>query len=165
MDFLKYYFLEDYLLKEVRKNFMQRHFLTPEEFFCVIIWKSNRAKTAIKNKLLKRGPLDVVIKDMTEQLFKAFKHRERLRILLRDWKFNLPMATAILTILYPEDFTVYDKRVRLQLEQEEIYGIKRYFEKFLPAVQRVKTEKNLRDKDRFLWGKSFYEDLKKFLRK
>jgi len=67
--------------------------------------------------------------------------------------------------LYPEDFTVYDIRVRSQLGQKAIYGVNPYFEKFLPAVRQTKIQKNLRDKDRFLWGKSFYEGLQKFLEK
>jgi hypothetical protein len=32
-------------------------------------------------------------------------------ILMRDWGLRLPMASAILTVLFPEEFTVYDQRV------------------------------------------------------
>ena len=168
MNYLRYYFLEDYLFKEVRNNFQKRGYLTPEEFFCIIIWKANRAKSKIKNKILKKeGNLNKSVKKLTNQIFKATNNQERLRILLEDWKFNLPIATAILTILYPKHFTVYDIRVRNQLGINDFSGtagqIEKYFSEFLPKVKKIKGQ-SLRDKDRYLWGKSFYEDLMKFLK-
>lgn len=165
MDYTKYYYLEKFLFEEVNRNFHCKGFLTPEDFFCIVIWKANRAKTKIKKKLLKYGPLSETIKRITSQIFKAPEPREKLRILLKVWKFGLPMATAILTVLYPKDFTIYDVRVRSQLKLKEIYGIKPYFDKFLPTVKQNEYGKSLRDTDRYLWGKSFYEDLEKFLRK
>ncbi|MBU1993029.1 hypothetical protein KKG51_05015 [Patescibacteria group bacterium] len=164
MDYKKYYHLEDYLFGEVSKNFHKRKYLLPEEFFCIVIWKSNRAKTKIKKKLLKFGDLKVVIKDITSQIFLTSKSEEKLEILLKRWTFSLPMATAILTVLYPNDFTIYDVRVRNQRGEKEISRASHYFNSFLPAVREKGRGKNLRDKDRFLWGKSFYEDLKKLLK-
>ena len=96
MDYLSYYNLEDYLLKEVRSNFQKKGYLTPEEFFCIVIWKANRAKSKIKNKILKKeSNLNKCVKKLTGQIFKATNSRQKLQILLEDWKFNLPMATAI----------------------------------------------------------------------
>lgn len=169
MNYLKYYFLEDYLFRELRLNFKKRGYLTSEEFFCVIIWKSNRAKTAIKRKLLKFGDLDKIINKLTKEIFNATGEKQRLKILLKSWKFNLPMATAILTVLYPNDFTIYDIRVRKQVGiQKDFSGrknqIERYFNEFLPKVKKRGKGKNLRDKDRYLWGKSFYGGLIKFLK-
>ena len=157
--------MEDYLFGEVRRNFQKRKFLLPDEFFCVVIWKSNRAKTSIKKKLLKFGDLKSTIKTMTGQIYTANGSRERLKILLRDWKFNLPMATAILTVLYPNEFTIKDTRVLSQLKMEDFNGLKKYFEEFLPNVKKSSAQKNLRDKDRELWSKSFHEDLIQFLNK
>ena len=39
-----------------------------------------------------------------------------MRILIEDWAFRLPMASAILTVLYPDSFTVYDIRVCSELQ-------------------------------------------------
>lgn len=166
MDYQKYYYLEDYLFEEVKNKFHKIGYLTPEEFFCIVIWKSNRAKTNIKKKLLKFGDLETVIKDMTSQIYRAPGHKERLKILLRKWTFGLPMATAILTVLYPNDFTIYDVRVRKQIKHKEIYGVDPYFNSFLPAIKKIAKERSLslRDADRYLWGKSFYEDLKKLIK-
>lgn len=169
MNCLKYYYLEDYLFEEVRNNFQKRGYLTPEEFFCIIIWKANRAKSKIKTKILRGGiNLEQSVKKLTNEISKASNCREKLEILLENWNFNLPMATAILTVLYPKDFTVYDVRVREQLSIKDFSGrknqIEKYFSEFLPMVKEKVKGKNLRDKDRYLWGKSFYEDLISFLR-
>lgn len=169
MDYLKYYFLENYLFREVKDNFQKRGYLTPEEFFCIVIWKSNRAKTAIKRKLLKFGNLRKTIKKLTGEIFHTRGREQKLKLLLKSWKFSLPMATAILTVLYPTEFTIYDVRVRGQVGIHKDFSgrkdqIEGYFNKFLPKVKKMARGKDLRDKDRYLWGKSFYEDLLKFLK-
>jgi hypothetical protein len=68
---------------------------------------SNRAKSRIAKKILKNKKtvsLDEAIKELTNSIFNAYNAKERLRILIQDWKFSLPMATAILTVLYPDEF-------------------------------------------------------------
>ena len=169
MDYLKYYHLENYLFEEVKGNFQKRGYLTPEEFFCIVIWKANRAKSKIKYKVSKSGAnLEQSVKKLTNEIFKAPDNKEKLKILLDGWGFNLPMATAILTVLYPKDFTVYDIRARKELGIEDFAGrknqIEKYFLEFLPMVKEKVKGENLRDKDRYLWGKSFYEDLINFLK-
>jgi len=168
-DYLRYYFLEDYLFGEVRKNFKKRRFLLLDEFFCIIIWKSNRAKTAIKEKLLKFGNLNKVVKKLTGEIFYVRRREQKLELLLKSWKFSLPMATAILTVLYPKEFTIYDVRVRGKVGIHKDFSgckdqIKKYFDEFLPKVRKIGRGEDLRSKDRYLWGKSFYEDLIKFLK-
>lgn len=165
--FSNYANLENYIFSEVKNNFFSRHFLTPEEFFCIIIWKSNRAKGRIKRLLEKSGNLELSIKKLTKQIHDENDKKEKLKILIQNWKFRLPMASAILTVLYPEDFTIYDYRVRNQLEIKDFGDrknqIERYFSEFLPKVQEQGKGKNLREKDKYLWGKSFYFGLLKFL--
>jgi len=81
--------------------------------------------------------------------------------------FRLPMASAILTVLYPEDFTVYDVRVCEALADfKDAQNSTRYevlwsrYSKFIEAVRAaVPGQSALRDKDRYLWGKSFAEQL------
>lgn len=165
MEYRRYYFLEDYLLGEVNQNFHRNHFLMVEEFFCIVIWKSNRAKTAIKRRLLKiHNNLQETVKELTNDIYKATTNDERLGILLGKWRFQLPMASAILTVLYPEEFSIYDERVRKQLGMNAFSSKKKYFTEFLPKLKAVDAYKNLRDKDRYLWGKSFFEDLQHFLK-
>ena len=47
--FKKYYFLEDYLFREINNNFSKNHYLSNEEFFAIVIWKRNASKTKIFN--------------------------------------------------------------------------------------------------------------------
>jgi len=171
MNYLKYYNLEDYLFSDVTNAFHERGYLTPEAFFAIVIWKTNRAKTAVKRKLAKHDRnLTVAVADLTRAIGQAATDREKLRIFLEDWQFGLPMATAILTVLYPDRFTVYDVRVRNEVGIIKDFAgrtdqIDRYFNEYLPKVAATTEAKNLRDKDRYLWGKSAYEGLQKFLAK
>lgn len=166
INYKKYYDLENYVFNEVRKNFLKRKYLTAQEFFCIIIWKANRAKTKIKKKLSITNSISKNVKKITEQIFKANNANDKLDILLKKWNFGMPMATAILSALYPDKFTVYDYRVREQLKLKNIYSSKGYFSYFLPKIQ-AEARKNgvsLRETDKELWGKSFFEDLEKMLK-
>jgi hypothetical protein len=62
---------------------------------------------------------------------------------------------------------VYDVRVREQLQIKDFTGrkneIEQYFEEFLPRVAAITETETLRDKYRYLWGKSAYESLQEFL--
>lgn len=165
MGFKKYYNLEEYIFDEVRQNFFKRGYLTASEFFCIIIWKANRAKTKIKDKLSKLGPVSRVVKKITEEIFKAENSYSKLNLLFKKWRFGMPMASAILSVLYPDKFTVYDYRVREQLGLKNIYSVKKYFEYFLPRIQKIAKESKttLREVDKELWGKSFFQDLEKLI--
>ena len=77
------------------------------------------------------------------------------------------MASAILTVLYPNDFTVYDIRVCDMLSDFHSLANKIQFESIWAGYERYVTavrekapaELSLRDKDRWLWGKSFVKQL------
>jgi len=47
-DYIKYYDLENYVLTDVRDKFYRDRYLTAFDFFCIVIWKANRAKTTFK---------------------------------------------------------------------------------------------------------------------
>lgn len=169
-DYSKYYSLEEHLFKEVKNRFQKRGFLTSEEFFCIIIWKANRAKSKILKKLTRRGQkLSDVVKELTSDIANSRNTHERLEVLLSKWRLRLPMATAILTVLYPEGFTVYDVRVCNELGIKDFADSKlqvdKYFQIFLPMVRKVRENKSLRENDKYLWGKSFYKDLISFLKR
>jgi len=168
-DYLKYYFLEDYLFNDIKRSFQEKGYLTSQEFFCIVIWKANRAKSKILHRLLsRRNGLGNVIKEISSEIAVAPNKYERLRILLEKWQFRLPMASAILTVLYPDDFTIYDVRVCKELNIKDFSNkkscINDYFKIFLPGVKGVKKNKTLRENDRYLWGRSFYYDLMNFLK-
>lgn len=165
-DYKRFYNLEEYLFQDVGPRFRQTGIFSVEDFFCIVIWKASRAKTNIKKKLSKKTTLHEAIKNIASDIFRAKSSEEKLRIIVKKWGFGLPMATAILTVLYPEEFTVYDYRVRQQFGLKDIYSVKKYFKDFLPVVKKYAESRNenLRDADKELWGKSFYEDLKKLIK-
>jgi hypothetical protein len=86
---------------------------------------------------------------------------------LWDSGFYLPMASAILTVLYPNEFSIYDVRVCGELGAfSELGNITRFeklwprYSEFLQAVEKsAPPGLPLRDKDRYLWGKSFSNQL------
>ena len=160
--FLKYYFLEDYLFNEVSKTFQKNGYLTSEEFFAIVIWKSNRAKTNICRGIEKSKK---TIRAITSEVFSAKTPEQKLNILISVPNIGIPMASAILTVCYPDDFTVADYRACTSLKNfgEEIVGnpttkISTYFE-YLKKCKELaqKYDFSLRDFDRILWAKDFYE--------
>lgn len=110
--YIKYYDLENYILKEVRDNLNINGHLTAFDFFCIVIWKADRAKTKIAQRLLKYNPdINQSVKDLTAKIFSATDDRQKLKVLIDDYQFRLPMSSAILSLRYPDNFTVYDVRV------------------------------------------------------
>ena len=102
-DYIKYFFLEDYLFDEVNSQFHSDHSISAFDFFSIVIWKANRAKSKIVLKLLTNDPqgrrdLEAIIHDLTNSLYNAPNHKERLRLLMKEWHFALPMASAILCV-------------------------------------------------------------------
>ena len=79
------------------------------------------------------------------------------------------MTSAILTVLFPDDFTVYDKRVCSQMGDFEWIYSRTKFEtvwegycEFVAAVRvAVPEDMPLRDKDRYLFGLSVKEQLER----
>jgi len=172
MDYLKLYNLETYLFDTVSSAFQKNGRLNAFDFFCIVIWKANRAKSKVALKMLLkdvkgRKDLDAIAKDLTSQIHDAKSREERMKVLIRDGGFRLPMASAILTVLYPNDFTIYDVRVCNVLgnyhkvqTKKPFDDLWRGYEEFLDAVKKAAPEGlSLRDKDRYLWGKSFANDL------
>lgn len=171
VDFIKYYNIESYLFNTVRLRNKENSFLNAFDFFCIVIWKANRAKSKIAKKLLKISKcenLEGAVKKLTTGLSKELSPKAKLRYLIQDWQFLLPMASAILTVLYPDEFTIYDIRVCEVLKGFNNLTNLSNFEKlweqyecFKRAVENSSAPASLalRDKDRYLWGESFYKQL------
>jgi hypothetical protein len=174
IDPIAYYNLENFLLSEVRGRFQKNEFIEAFDFFSIIIWKSNRSKSKVANRLINKSQnldLDRISKDITSAISKAKTEKEKMRVLIEDWKFKLPIASAILTILYPDIFTVYDYRAAEQVGEGEKLKYKTKFENiwngyvtFRKKVAEVSYGKNLREKDQHLFGLSRIKDLKKDLK-
>jgi hypothetical protein len=167
-DFRRYHNLESYLFDTVHRTFHEQGYLSAFDFFCIVIWKANRAKSKIAGNLLVRGSggLEETARELTEGIARQSTPDDKLLYLLQGWGFRLPMASAILTVLYPRDFTVYDVRVAGELGIKDIAALSSLdrivalYREFVQAVQRAAPAGlTLRDKDRYLWGKSFWRQL------
>lgn len=168
MDFRSYYHLESYLFTTVTSRFKSQGYIDAFDFFCIIIWKAERAKSKIAKKLLKNGKdLDRTACALTWGIAQRPNAKERLRALF-SVGFRLPMSSAILTVLYPEEFTVYDDRVCGVLggfhKLKNLTNFDNIWEGYQEFKGKVEDsapgDLSLRDKDRYLWGKSFYEQLR-----
>jgi len=111
IDYRDFYHDEEYLLG-VGERFRQTGEIEPADFYMILVWKANRAKNYHRNRLKdKAGNFQAAVSAIASQLFSTTDDKKRLEILLEKWGFALPSASAILTILYPANFTVYDYRV------------------------------------------------------
>jgi hypothetical protein len=166
--------LERYLLNTVRPRFLKAGKLSAFDFFCIVIWKANRAKSKVAAKLLERGAgdLEATVSKLTQELAKAKTDEQRLHCLIEDWKLRLPMASAILAVLYPDTFTVYDVRVTDVLGRfKYIADIKPFsslwarYQEFCNAVaEATPGAATWRERDHILWGESFARQLREDIR-
>ncbi|BCB35597.1 hypothetical protein [Bacillus cereus] len=166
--YIDYYHLEEYLFSNVHNSYHEQGFLNATDFFCIIIWKANRAKSKIADRLLNNhNDLESASIFITKKIFELSSSNEKLEYLMNHCGFRLPMATAILTVLYPQEFTVYDVRVcdTLHYQNTDFHKLasRKYsislWEDYLnfknQVVDSTPKQLSLRDKDRYLWGKSF----------
>ena len=169
-NYLEYYDLEGYLFDTVSPRFREQGYLKAFDFFCIIIWKANRAKSKVARHLKKRSgtSLESAVKALTSDLAAASTDREKFEVVLGKWGLRLPMGTAILSVLYTDRFTVYDARVCDELDgfrslagRVKLESLWRGYEEFQTAVRdAAPTDLSLRDKDRWLWARSFAEQLR-----
>ena len=168
---LRYYDLETYLFRDVHDRFEADRRLNAFDLFSIIIWKANRAKSKLAHRLLAEheGTLEEIAVTFTEALAAAPTSERRFLLTMLDYGFYLPMASAILTVLWPKEFTVYD--VRLCEELGEFANLGNLtpknawpkYQLYCAAVANhpdVRGLKSLRDKDRSLWGRSAANQLR-----
>ncbi len=166
-DPLVYYDLEHYLFEVVNKRFHADGELGAFDLISIIVWKANRSKSKFA-KRLRQPPrehltLDEASRQFTRELAQCSDAQSRLARATSDapWGFGLPTATAILTVLWPDEFTVYDYRACEQLGQFDDLTSRwkptlwdQYAAYRDAVIKSVPEATTLRDKDRTLWGRS-----------
>jgi hypothetical protein len=168
-DFARFYDLESYLFPTVSAAFAMDKQLSVFDFFCIVTWKANCSKVRIARRLLVRRPgdLQTAVSDLASDVATAKNNKDRMRALIEKWHLRLPTASAILTVLFPEEFTVYDVRVCDLLGDFRDAQNKADFDKlwtrYSDYVAKIRTfpGTSLREKDKNLSGQSFYADLTK----
>jgi len=161
-DPLAYYSPETYLFAAVAASFAHTGQIHPEAFYLICDWKAPRARTRHLKRLAQiAGNFTNAVSQIADELHRADGNERRINILMTKWKFRLPTASAILAVLYPDVFTVYDIRTCTVLDDFKSLGdmnwsldLWREYQRFAAAVRSaVPDAKSLRDCDRSLWGK------------
>lgn len=152
-----YYDLDKYLFSQVTRRFKQGNEFSAFDFYAIITWKANRAKTNVRKGLAERNISPAELMGSV----RTISDREKLQTLVAVPGIGVPIASAILTVCYPKRFTVLDYRA-----WETLYELKRvpsnripsgvdgYFTKYLPVCRRLADDMkiSLRKLDLVLWG-------------
>ena len=173
LDQTHFYSPENTLFPELAARFERTGQLTAEELYLILDWKAARARTRHLRRLTKGRTFSRAADDLARAVHGAPDDEDRLKLLLAEpWSFALPTATAILTVLYPDRFTVYNIRVCDALGDFHRLGSRRWSEQswaeyggFVAAVRSAAPgHLNLRDADRWLWGQDKRKALRRELR-
>lgn len=153
-----YYDLDRYLFDQVTKRFKEEKTISAFDFYAIITWKANRAKTKVKAGLKSANVSPAAL--MT-RVHGISDDREKMRLLDDVPGIGTPIASAILTVCYPLRFTVIDYRAwETLLDLKRVTSktmpttIDAYFKEYLPVCERLASEMSvpLRDLDLALWG-------------
>ena len=146
------------------RRFRRDHFLGAFDLLSIVIWKANRAKSKVAKRLLRGGggSLEAAARRLTSALYKCKGDKARLATLRFEWGLGLPMSSAILSVCWPNRFSVYGYRVCAELRGWKHFAtiknpdrLWEQYEKFLNAVRgEAPKGLHLRDCDRFLWSRS-----------
>lgn len=160
------YALEDYLFEVVTRRFQDTGTLNPYDFYAIVSWKSVRPKTKIRSGLAKAGKS---ASDLMREVSRASTAEEKVQALLGVWGIGIAMASAILTVCYPDEFTVLDYRAWSVLRQASAEDLPRRYPhtagdylQYCLACRELAARVclSLRSLDRALWAMSWEEDLR-----
>jgi hypothetical protein len=176
-DPLAYYSPETLAFPAIAQSFADTGILEPAALYLILDWKAPRARTKHRDRLVKTaGSFNAAVNAIATRLHAATGPQQRLCLLVTEWGFRLPTASAILTVLYPDEFTVYDVRVCNALEDFHKLGNMPWspaaweeYQVFIGAVRDCAARAgappgtSLRDCDRWLWGQDKREMLREEL--
>ncbi len=165
---------ETLLFPALAKSFADNGTLDPLGLYLILDWKASRARTRHHSRLAQiAGSFNAAAHMIAADLRAAATPEQQLELLFKKWKFKLPTASAILTVLCPDTFTIYDIRVCNTLGAFHQLGGKPWspdtwheYQRFVIAVRDAAPQGlSLRDCDRWLWGQNKQETLLKELAK
>jgi hypothetical protein len=169
LDPIAYYSPENHLFPALAEKFARTGTLNPEELYLILDWKASRARTRHRSRLVKiAGSFEAATQRIASDLHTATGPEQQMEALIIKWVFRLPTASAILAVLYPDTFTVYDARVCEVLSGFHTLGDMNWsheawqeYERFVEAVRATAPSAlTLRDCDRWLWGRSKQQALR-----
>ena len=160
------YDLEVYLFDVVSRQFAETGTLSAYDFFAIVAWKSNRSKTKIRNGIEAAGRS---VAGLTQEVNESPSPVAKLESLLQVRGIGLPIASAILSVCYPQDYTVLDYRAWDTAQKMDLNGLPSHYPRnpggylqYCKACSRFARRAgiSLRDLDRALWARSWEDDLR-----
>lgn len=159
------YDLEGYLFETVSARFAEAGTLAPYDFFAIVVWKSNRSKTRVKEGLRQARK---TVERLMAEVARAPTPEARVQTLTAIGGIGLPIASAILAVCYPEEFTVLDTRAWNALVQASVDGLPgcwprtaAHYVQYCRACRDFARAMglSLRELDQALWAKDWEDDL------
>ena len=159
------YHLEGYLFGTVSPRFVAKGTLSAYDFYSIVTWKSNRAKKRIRAGMAAAGKSPGAL---MQEVSAATTLEAKVETLLAVEGFGLPMASAILSVCYPDRFTLLNGRswqgiVEMapdNLPARRPMTAAEYVQYCAACVDLAKRlGLLLRDLDRALWARSWEDDL------
>jgi len=157
---VKLYWLEKYLFEDVHERFEGGQRIDDFDFYSIIYWKRNASKTNIKKGLAKLGKTPG---ELLDELGQAQRLEDKFAVLTKVSGIGVAIASAILAVCYPEEYTVVDTYVLSMLKKGKhlsdgsltVEGYREYNE--WCKEESGKYDMSLRDVDRALWTKAWRE--------
>jgi hypothetical protein len=172
---------ESRVFPEIRKRLSKSEGLSKRDVLLILKWKLGRIRGS-NSKTVSDENLNKINKAIVDAK-KPEKAVAALKALDKVPGIGLATATAILTVCYPDAFTIIDERVLESLElfprwydkkkkRREKYSTadwtaKGYVKEYLPRVKECKDQwnKTLREADQVLWGLSVNRRVEKVIKK
>jgi hypothetical protein len=161
-DPIAYYSPETLMFPAIAQSFADTGILDPAALYLILDWKAPRARTRHLSRLARMaGSFNAAVNEIAADLHAATAPEQQLGLLMTKWGFRLPTASAVLSVLYPATFTIYDIRVCRVLGNFDKLEHKKWsaetwraYQQFIAAVRdSAPSGLSLRDCDRWLWGK------------
>jgi len=139
--------------------------LTAKELLVVLKWKLGRVKESDATIVRHLTKINGAIRRAGE----AGREVEAIRSLCGISGIKLAVASAILSVCYPNRFTIFDFRLLNTLgllpKESDEWTPEAYWERFVPAVRRhCRPGRVLREVDKALWGLSVHKSIQSVLR-
>ena len=165
--YVRQYDPEKYLFEDIGPRVKERGYFKFSEFYEICMWKSVRPKKKyLKNKNS--------IEKMSGEAFLEKDDVKQIKILCKLNGVGVPIASALLTVVYPEKYAVIDIRcLKILKSNNEVIGAYPSFKnwkKYLEIMRRWSKENDVtpRQLDMALYamhkeksnrdGKNLYED-------
>ncbi len=124
-------------------DFKSKTSLTKTELLRIADWKFYRLWPSRHKKWIESNP-DELIKKTTERAIKEIDDKNKVEILDALTGVGIPMASAILTVLNPNDYGVIDINAWYALNSEEKRSFTSYdFILFMKKIREIAKKQNL----------------------